>query len=188
MSFTNPLDPSSTDTTAGFHYTYATSQAALATTYAGATDGTSKQFTFDDGPSDHVVFGRIFDKDGGFTEYNTTVHVNNVAPTATIGNNGPVNEASPATVSFTNPFDPSNTDTTAGFHYTYATSQAALATTYAGATDGTSKQFTFDDGPGDYVVYGRIFDKDGGFTEYSTTVHVNNVAPTATIVEQRSGE
>ena len=181
MSFTNPLDPSNADTTAGLHYAYATSQAALATTYAGATDGTSKQFTFDDGPGDYIVYGRIFDKDGGFTEYNTTVHANNVAPTAGLSNNGPVNEASPAMVNFTNPFDPSNTDTSTGFHYTYATSQAALATTYAGATDGTSKQFTFDDGPGDFVVYGRIFDKDGGFTEYHTAVHVNNVAPTAAI-------
>src|SRR5262249_3434190 len=54
----------------------------------------------------------------------------------------------------------------------------SLASTYAGATDGPSKQFTFADN-GSYTVYGRIFDKDGGSAQYTTTVAVNNVAPTA---------
>src|SRR5439155_3640526 len=34
---------------------------------------------------------------------------------------------------------------------------------------------------------GRIIDKDGGFTEYSTTVNVNNVDPTVTITSPPSG-
>ena len=32
----------------------------------------------------------------------------------------------------------------------------------------------------DHTVEARIIDKDGGFTEYTTDVTVNNVAPTAT--------
>ena len=69
---------------------------------------------------------RIIDKDGGFSEYTTDVTVNNVAPTATLGNNGPVNEGSSATVSFTSPSDPSSADTTAGFHYAFACDGALL--------------------------------------------------------------
>ena len=36
----------------------------------------------------------------------------------------------PVTVSFANPLDPSNTDTAASFHYSFATDQTALATTW----------------------------------------------------------
>jgi peptidoglycan/xylan/chitin deacetylase (PgdA/CDA1 family) len=181
ISFSNQFDPSSADTMAGFHYSYALSLAGLATAYAAATDGASKSFTFDDGPSTPTVYGRIFDKDGGYSDYSTVVTVNNVAPTATLSNNGPVIEGSPATISFTGQFDPSSADTTAGFHYTYALSMAGLAATYAAATDGASKSFTFDDGPSSPTVYGRIFDKDGGYSDYSTVVTVYNVAPTATL-------
>src|SRR2546425_5275459 len=60
------------------------------------------------------------DRDGGFSQYTTTVDVRNVAPTADLGNNGPVDEGSPATVSFSNQFDPSTGDTAAGFHYAYS--------------------------------------------------------------------
>ena len=58
--------------------------------------------------------------DGGFTDYTTTITINNVAPTATVvTNGGPVNEGSPATVSFTGQSDPSAADTAAGFTYSY---------------------------------------------------------------------
>ncbi len=75
--------------------------------------------TFDDGPSDHTVRAFIIDKDDGATSYTTTVHVSNVAPTADLANDGPVDEGSAATISFSNQFDPSSADTTAGFHYEY---------------------------------------------------------------------
>jgi peptidoglycan/xylan/chitin deacetylase (PgdA/CDA1 family) len=181
VSFANPSDPSAADTAAGFHYSFALAPSGLAASYAAAGTAASASFTFDDGPSGPVVYGRIFDKDGGFTDYQTTVTVTNVAPTATLSNNGPVGEGSPATVSFTNASDPSAADTAAGFHYSFALSASGLATSYAAAGTASSASFTFDDGPASPVVYGRIFDKDGGFTDYTTTVVVNNVAPTATL-------
>lgn len=101
----------------------------------------------------------------------------NVTPTATIGNSGPINEGNSATVSLSNPSDPSSADTAAGFHYSFALTQAALATSYAAAADGSSKSFAFGDN-GTPTVYARIFDKDGGYREYSTAITVNNVAPT----------
>src|SRR5262249_23125414 len=122
---------------------------------------------------------RIFDKDDGFTDYTTTVTVNNVAPTATLSNDGPVNEGSAATVSFADPSDPSAADTAAGFRYSFALNAGGVAGSYAAAGTAAAAQFTYA-ANGMYTVYGRIFDKDDGFTDYMTTVTVNNVAPTAT--------
>lgn len=177
ISFSSPVDPSSADVAAGFHYSFATSTAALASNYADAGAADSTSLTFDDNGT-YTVYGRIFDKDGGYTTYSTVVTANNVSPTATLGNNGPVNEASPATIAFTNPFDPSTIDTQSGFHYSFATSAARLAESYAAAGSSSAADFTFNDN-GSYTVYGRIFDKDGGYTDYTTVVTVNNALPTA---------
>jgi hypothetical protein len=179
VSFTNPSDPSSADTAAGFRYSIATSAADLAGSYNEAGAATSATFTYDDNGS-YTVYGRIFDKDNGSTDYQTTVVVNDVSPTATLSNNGPVNEASAVTVSFSNPSDPSTADTAAGFHYSFALTTANLASNYAAAGSATSSSFTLDDN-GAYTVYGRIFDKDNGYTDYQTTVVVNNVAPAAAL-------
>src|SRR5215212_3676183 len=62
--------------------------------------------TFPDNGS-YPVKGRIIDKNDGFGEYTTTVTVNNVAPTATLSNDGPINEGGSATVSFSGQSDPS---------------------------------------------------------------------------------
>ena len=152
-----------------------------ASTYAGSGTNASINFTF----ADHGTFtvkGRIIDKDDGFTEYTTVVTVTNVAPTATLGNNGPVGEGSLASISFTNQFDPSSADTAAGFHYAFSCTNGSLAgATYASSGTSASTSCTFDDN-GTFTVKGRIIDKDDGFTEYTTQVSVLNVAPTATIV------
>ena len=77
-----------------------------------------------------------------------------------------------AIASFSGQFDPSSTDTTAGFHYSFATSLGGLATTYAGAGAATSASFpTITNGT--IVLYGRVFDKDGGYNNYQTAVTVN---------------
>src|SRR5205823_2754530 len=117
-------------------------------TYAGSGSSASTTCTFDDGPSTHTVKARIFDKDGGYTEYTTAVTVNNVAPTADLNNNGPVFEGSAVSVSFLNQHDPSSADTTAGFHYAYDCAGGSLAgSTYGGSGSSASTSCTFDDGP-----------------------------------------
>ena len=68
---------------------------------------TAQSHTYADGPNDYTVTVTVTDKDGDSDSETFSVHVNNVAPTATLANNGPVNEGSPATVSFSNQFDPS---------------------------------------------------------------------------------
>src|SRR5207253_4649480 len=111
--FSSQHDPSSADTSAGFHYAYSCDNSSLAgATYGGAGTNDSTQCTYPDNGT-YTVKGRIIDKDGGYNEYTTTVTVKNVAPTATLSNNGPVYEGSPATISFSDQSDPSSVDTTA---------------------------------------------------------------------------
>src|SRR5206468_1412008 len=134
----------------------------------------------------YSVKGRIIDRDDACSKYTTTVTINNVAPTATLSNNGPVNEASPVTVSFSSQLDPSAADTSAGFHYAYSCTNVSLAAaTYAGSGASASTSCTFADN-GSFTVRARIIDKDGGFSEYTTAVTVNNVAPTVTAPANQS--
>jgi hypothetical protein len=180
-SFSNASVPSHADTQAGFHYSFALRITALPTTYAAA--GTASSVTFTSAtfgsPGTYAVYGRIFGQDDGFRTYLTKVTIKD-APSATLSNNGPINEGGAVTVSFSNVVDPSAVETAAGFHYSLALSQSALAATYAAAGTSSSANFTFDDN-GTYTVYGRVFDKDNGYTDYATQVTVNNVPPTATL-------
>src|SRR5207244_4383907 len=146
---------------------------------SGSTASTS--CTFDDGPSTPTVKAKIRDKDGGETEYTQAVTINNVAPTATLSNNGPIVEGGSATISFSSPSDPSSADTAAGFHYSFACNgnAASLATTYAGAGTSTSTSCSFADN-GTFPVLGRIFDKDNGSSTFTTNVVVTNANPVVT--------
>ncbi len=165
-------DPSTVDTTAGFSYLWHVTDSNGQT----ITDGTGANFTFtpDDNGS-YSVSLTATDKDGGVsTAAVDAISVTNVAPTATFGNNGPVNEGSPVTVSFSGQSDPSTADTAAGFQYAYALSESGLST--ATPSGSATSQFTFTTFGND-TVWGRIIDKDGGYTDYSTTFMVNNVAP-----------
>lgn len=176
-SFANAFDVSATDVSSGLKYSFATNFAGLAATYDAASSSPNFEVaTEDDGPI--LIYGRIFDKDGGYTDYSTTVVVRNVAPTATLVNGGAVSEGSSLTVSFANADDVSVVDRNAGLRYSFARTLSELAATYADATSVSTAEFSTTDN-GSVVIYGRVFDKDGGFTDYSTTVDVNNVAPTS---------
>jgi hypothetical protein len=137
---------------------------------------------FDDGPATPTVTAKIFDGTVESLEAPFDVIVNNVAPTATLGNSGPVGEGTAATISFSSPSDPSGADTSAGFKYSFSCSNnaAALAATYAAATNTTgSTPCTFGDN-GLFTVVARILDKNDGYTDHTTEVTVNNVAPSKT--------
>ncbi len=138
----------------------------------------------DNGPATLVVHGRITDSAGDYSDYTTSITIKDVAPTATLSNNGPVYVSSPVTVSFSNPSDPSNADTTAGFHYSFALDPADLATSYTTAGTSTSAIFTFKQSGTD-TVYGAIYDQNNGFTDYTTTVTVNPLPP-AIIIDDSS--
>ena len=173
ISLSSPSDPSPVDSAAGFTYAFACDGVS----YGAAQAQPTAQCTFDDGPSTHAVLAKIVDKDGVATEYTTQFDVTNVAPTATLGNGGPVVEGSPATITFSGQSDPSAADTAAGFTYEVACD----GSTYV-RVDGPSSTCIFDDGPSTHVVLGRISDKDGGSTKLRTTVDVTNAPPTGTLV------
>ncbi|MFN7627537.1 MAG: PKD domain-containing protein, partial [Pirellula sp.] len=148
-------------------------------TYANSSAINTYTESFNDNTS-KTLYIRVMDRDGLSNDYQTTLVIANVPPTGLIENNGPVNEGSYATISITGASDVSSTDTTAGLRYAFGTSPASLPTTFAAALTSSSANITFGDN-GTYTVYGRVFDKDNGYTEYSTTVVVNNVAPTVSV-------
>ena len=159
------------------------------TTFSLSSQGSigSASHSYADGPSTHTVTVKVTDKDGGSDTKTFMVAVNNVAPTGVLGNNGPVNEGSAVTVSFTGQSDPSAADTAAGFRYAFNCNGAVSGSTpYATASTSSMTTCTYSDN-GTKTVGGRIIDKDGGSTDYQTSVVVNNVAPSVVITGPPSG-
>jgi hypothetical protein len=115
-----------------------------------------------------------------------TVTVLNVAPTAVLGNSGPVAEGSAGSVSFSGQFDPSAGDTATGFSYSYDFNNDGDFTDpgdVAGSTSasGSIPAGLLADGPASFTVRARIADRDGDFTDYTTVVTVTNVEPVVTL-------
>jgi hypothetical protein len=132
-----------------------------------------------DGPNGYTISATATDAGGTHDAINTlSVFVDNRPPTATLSAPASVPKGSPFTVTFTNPGDPSLADIAAGFHYAFSfDGQSLNGATYANSDSSPSATFTYPDGPAQHTVVARIIDKDGGFTEYSATVFVTNVAP-----------
>jgi hypothetical protein len=192
VSFAGPFDPSPDDTAAGFRYSYdfnddGTFELGDGASYAGSITSASVAVPatyLPDNPG-RVVRGRIFDRNGGFSEYTTTVVVTNVAPTATVTGPPTVAKGGTATVSFTGVSDPSPADVAAGFRYSYDFDNDGTFDlgdgTYAGSVTAASAVVPaalLADAPALRVVRVRVLDKDGGFTDTTTTISVTNVSPT----------
>lgn len=143
----------------------------------GTNNGTwSWSFGTDDGPAQsQTVTITLNDGNGGVTQITFALTVNNVAPSATFSNSGPVDEGSAFSLSLTNPSDPSSADTTAGFKYAF---DCGDGSGYGPFSVSDSASCTTTDS-GLRHAKGQIKDKDGGVSEYTADVTVNNVAPTA---------
>jgi len=112
--------------------------------------------------------------------------VNNVAPTATLNHDGPVDEGETAAVELSGASDPSSVDTAAGFRYAFDFGNDGSFEigdgTYAGGSSSNSEAVPAAltaDGDTTVVVLARIIDKDGGFSDYVTSFDVLNVDPVA---------
>ena len=164
------FDPSPIDTAAGFEYAF---DCGDGSGYGGFSDiNTAVCSTTDNGT--RTVGGKIRDKDDGESEYTRLVTVNNVAPTATFNAPAEVDEGEDINLSLTGPFDPSSDDTAAGFEYTFDCGDGAG---YVDWSNSSSAQCPTTD-EGTRTVKGKIRDKDGGETDYATSIDIYNVAPT----------
>lgn len=107
-----------------------------------------------------------------------TYTVTNVAPTAIFRRlDGAVTTSGTDNVTFTlsAPIDPSSADTTAGFTYAFDLNDGDFADT--GETPGGSATKTAHwNTEGNNYVYTRIYDKDGGYSQYRLTIYVNDLS------------
>jgi hypothetical protein len=158
---------------------------AVGDTVYGSFDGSH---TYTDNGT-YVVTVTINDNNGGSDVQTFVVNVANVAPVAAaLANDGPVNEGSTATVSFSGQNDPSSDDTADGFHYAYDFDNDGTWDvgdgSYGGSVTNASAVVPASylaDGAASVTVKARILDDDGGFTDYTTVIDVNDVAPTLAI-------
>src|SRR5262249_57687526 len=103
---------------------------------------TTAAHTFDDGPATQTNNIRVTDAAGDILAGSLAVNVLNVAPTATLSTNSGITYGSAATASFSSPFDPSGTDTAAGFHYDFSLDTDTTGTaTYADTGTSSSANF-----------------------------------------------
>src|SRR5439155_4308608 len=108
-----------------------------------------------------------------------SIHVNNVAPSASFNAPASVNEGSAIALSLTGVSDPSSGDTLAGFSYAF---DCGSGSGY-GAWSPTASASCPTTDSGSRTVKGEVKDRDGGISEYTASVTVSNVAPTPSITD-----
>jgi uncharacterized delta-60 repeat protein len=147
-----------------------------------------------DGAGSWTVKLRVTNNGGASYVAQGSVALTNVAPAATFGNSGPVNEGSTATVTFSNQTDASAADVSAGFHYAFDYDNDGVWDvgdgTYAGSSTSnfaTIPSQYLDDIAPSRTVKGRILDKDGGARDYTTTIAINPVNDPPTEIQFSSG-
>jgi PKD repeat protein len=100
----------------------------------------------------------------------TTADIANVAPTATFNAPMYVIAGDAFDLSLTDPYDPSSADSAAGFEYAFDCGDGSGYGAWSSSNTATCS--TSADEVGTRTVKGKIRDKDGGETEYTTTVTI----------------
>jgi CSLREA domain-containing protein len=121
-----------------------------------------------DGPASSVIAVEARTADGRVATDQTTVDVLNVAPVALFRATKTVQVLTPIELQFTNPSDSSPADTAAGFGYAFDCGDGAG---YGSFTSTPRAQCTTLE-VGLRFIGGKIRDKDGGETAYTTSVDV----------------
>jgi hypothetical protein len=132
------------------------------------TTGQSVVISPADGPGARTVTARATDSFGLSSTDAATVTVHNVPPNATFHAPSSATVGVPFTISLTGPHDPSATDATAGFLYAFDCGDRSGYGTFGSAPSTSCRTLAL----GTRTVRGAIRDKDGGITEYTTSVSV----------------
>jgi hypothetical protein len=170
LSLTDPSDPSSADTAAGFEYRFSCDNGTTWTAWSASNADVCS--TIDDGTRN--VKGELRDKDGGTSTYSASVTVENVAPSATFNAPVSVDEGSNINPSLTDVVDPGSADT---HEYRFSCDGGTTWTAYGNSPSHSCA--TDDDGT--KSVTGQVRDDDGDASPvYEANVAVDNVAPSAT--------
>lgn len=149
-----------------------------------AGDGTlTPDFTYT-AAGTYEVAVQVTDASGDSTLSVLFVTVTNVAPTATVTNDGPVEEGSAVTFTVSNISDPNPDDSFTIFAAWEGTGNfeeitAAELTTHI---DGSvSFDHVYEDGPASFPAVIRVMDADGDYSDYTQEIDVTNVGPSATL-------
>jgi hypothetical protein len=147
------------------------------TTTAGSLtmNGPNATLVVPDGPASAAVHVSVSDGNGGAAAADQTIAIDNVAPTGTFSNDGPVNDGQSFHLSLASITDPSAVDTAAGFQVAFD-----CGTGYGAWGSQTTATCPTSDA-GIRTVRSQVRDRDGGLTEYTGTVHVQSLAPDPTL-------
>ena len=117
---------------------------------------------------------------GGLTA-TATITVNPPpGPTATFSNNGPIIEGSTATVVFSNQQD-SLVTKNPGYRYSYDFGDNGIFEIKNSSKPSAVVPLSYLLTPGPHVIHGRITDREGNYTDYTTTIWVEASVPTVTL-------
>jgi hypothetical protein len=178
LTVTTVTDPWAADLVGAAEYSFACD----GTAYGAWVPSSSVNCPTTDGPATLTIGVKVRDKDHAESDAVTeNVTVQNVAPSATFNTpSSPVNEGSSFNLSLTSPSDPSSVDAAAGFTYAF---DCGDGTGYGSFSSMSTTSCTTTDN-GNRSVKAKIKDKDDGVREYTGTVTVNNVDPTADFTAQ----
>jgi PKD repeat protein len=161
-------DPSTADTNAGITYTWNFGDGSTGTG-ASASHSYAKVGTY-------TVTLTATDKDGGTGATTALVTVHGL-PSATFSDPAVNEGATTATLNFTNP-----TGGSGGYTYSYDfNNDGNFEITGSDSASAVITESYLDDGPATVVMHGRITDSVGGYTDYTTSITVNDIAPVPTI-------
>ena len=122
--------------------------------------------------------GRILDKDGGYTDYTTTITILNVAPTVTKPSNQTANEGSSTSFTLGSFTDPgADSPWTVDVNWGDASPHFSATTSTTGSLGSTTHTYADN---GVYTVTVSVIDKDHASDSKTFTITVANVIPTVT--------
>jgi PKD repeat protein len=176
LSLTGAFDVGSADVAAGFEYAF---DCGDGSGYGAFSSSSNFACPTDDSGTLNVG-GKIQDKDGGQIEYSGQVNVFNVPPSATFSNDGPVDEGTPLTLTLSDFTDPSVIDF-GSLQFAFDCGYGAGFGPFSSSAIATCA--TPDNGLPAILVQGKVQDKDGGVSQYTEPVTVNNVPPVVTITD-----